>query len=105
MTKVSYKTTNNVIQYVEVSGHTDFGTEGNDIVCSAVSTCVITSENLFSEFGLESNVTVKEQDGFVSIECQNDNEVIQHVLNNMINILKELENQFPKNIKIYCIGG
>ena len=45
----------------EISGHAGYGTEGNDIVCSAVSSCTMLVCNCITEnFGEEAEVEVEE---------------------------------------------
>ena len=45
----------------EISGHAGYGTEGNDIVCAAVSSCTMLVCNCVTEnFGEKAEVTVEE---------------------------------------------
>lgn len=45
----------------EISGHAGYGTEGNDIVCAAVSSCTMLVCNCITEnFGKKAEVTVEE---------------------------------------------
>lgn len=45
----------------EISGHAGYGTEGNDIVCAAVSSCTMLVCNAVTEnFGANAEVTVEE---------------------------------------------
>ncbi|MDE6031224.1 MAG: ribosomal-processing cysteine protease Prp [Oscillospiraceae bacterium] len=45
----------------EISGHAGYGTEGNDIVCAAVSSCTMLVCNAITEnFGADAEVTVEE---------------------------------------------
>lgn len=45
----------------EISGHAGYGTEGNDIVCAAVSSCTMLVCNAVTEnFGADAEVTVEE---------------------------------------------
>ena len=41
MIKIKYSKINNLIKEIEVSGHANYDEEGKDIVCSAVSACVV----------------------------------------------------------------
>lgn len=102
MTEVEVLKKGNIIKYVSVSGHSNFADSGSDIVCAAISTCVITSEHLLYEMSLGDKITVEELDGYVKINCLDDNKVVQKVLNNMLNILKDLSSQYPDNIEINC---
>ena len=45
----------------EISGHAGYGTEGNDIVCAAVSSCTMLVCNAITEnFGADAEVKVEE---------------------------------------------
>lgn len=45
----------------EISGHAGYGTEGNDIVCAAVSSCTMLVCNAITEnFGADADVNVGE---------------------------------------------
>lgn len=45
----------------EISGHAGYGTEGNDIVCAAVSSCTMLVCNCITEnFGEKAEVSVEE---------------------------------------------
>ena len=45
-------------------------------------------------------ITYDTNEGNLSITVNSDNEVADKLLNNMLNMLKELELDYPKNIKI-----
>ena len=85
---------------IKVTGHAMYDDFGKDIVCAAVSTCLITTVN-----GLESidedYVGVEQKKDEVIVTIQKTDDVSSKLINNMIEIFTELESQYPKNIKIY----
>lgn len=51
----------NLFSGFEISGHAGYGTEGNDIVCAAISSCTMLVCNCISEnFGVKAAVNVEE---------------------------------------------
>ena len=99
MIKVNYVVSNNLIKSVSIKGHAFYDTYGKDIVCAAVSSIVITTINDILAL-TEDKIKYDTQDGNVLITVVSDNEVVEKLLNVMLNMLKELASDYPKNIKI-----
>jgi hypothetical protein len=80
-----------------VSGHAGYDESGKDIVCAAVSSTVLTTINACISVDKDSvNVTEGEE---LKIEIlKHDN--VDVLINNMINMLYELENDYSKYIKV-----
>ena len=95
MIKVIY---NSDYKNLKITGHADYADYGKDIVCASVSSIISTSVNLAHEF----NQDIKYTDDNSKIEIINNtnDENVKIVLENMVNMLKDLERQYPKNIKI-----
>ena len=83
---------------VEIKGHSDYDTLGKDIVCSAVSSIVITTINGIHSIDKES-IKYKDNDG-IEIEVLKKDKVTLSLIDNMMFLLKELSLKYPKNIKI-----
>lgn len=97
MIKVEVIKDNEFIKQVSVKGHAMYDEYGKDIVCAAVSSIVTTTIN-----------------GILSIDCQvleyevNEDEILikikefdsitNKLMCNMINLLVELQEKYPKNI-------
>lgn len=99
MIKVNYVVSNNLIKSVSIKGHAFYDTYGKDIVCAAVSSIVTTTINDILAL-TEDKIKYDTQDGNVLITVVSDNEVVESLLNVMLNMLKELASDYPKNIKI-----
>ena len=84
---------------IEVKGHSGYGTNGNDIVCSALSSIVTTTVNAILKYN-DSAVKIKEQDAFVKIKFLKKDRFINLLIENMRELLEELENQYSKNVKV-----
>ena len=99
MIKVNYVVSNDLIKSVSIKGHAFYDTYGKDIVCAAVSSIVTTTINDILAL-TEDKIKYDTQDGNVLITVVSDNEVVEKLLNVMLNMLKELASDYPKNIKI-----
>ena len=99
MIKVNYVVSHNLIKSVSIKGHAFYDTYGKDIVCAAVSSIVTTTINDILAL-TEDKIKYDTQDGNVLITVVSDNEVVEKLLNVMVNMLKELASDYPKNIKI-----
>ena len=99
MIKVNCVVSNGLIERLSIKGHADYDTLGKDIVCAAVSSIVTTTIN--NIIALEEN-TIKydTKEGNVCITVLRNSDVTNKLLNVLINMLKELASDYPKNIKI-----
>ena len=98
MIKVTVEKEKALYKKVKVLGHALYDDYGKDIVCSAVSSIVITTVNgilLIDKDSLNYMVSKKG----MSISIENNNPITQKLIKNMINLLKELEQNYPKNIE------
>lgn len=85
--------------HIEIKGHAMYDDIGKDIVCAAVSTIVITTINAILRFD-ENAINYKDSDGYISIDIIKDSNITNTLILNMIELLKDLEKQYKKNIKI-----
>ncbi len=99
MIKVSVTKKNQQIQEVSIQGHAMYDDFGKDIVCAAVSSCMITTVNGILEIDKDWILAKQDSKG-VLIQVQNSSDVCQSLLANMISLLEELHDQYPKNLKI-----
>lgn len=99
MIKVSVTKKNQQIQELSIQGHAMYDDFGKDIVCAAVSSCVITTVNGILEIDKDWILAKQDSKG-VLIQVQNSSDVCQSLLANMISLLEELHDQYPKNLKI-----
>ena len=87
MIKVKVLKENNFYKEITITGHANYDTYGKDIVCSSVSSIVITTVNaIISTNG-------------VKIKVLKEDEVTNKLLDNMINLLYELQKDYEKTIK------
>ncbi|MBR4262600.1 MAG: ribosomal-processing cysteine protease Prp [Bacilli bacterium] len=84
---------------INILGHADFGTYGKDIVCSSVSSIMTTTVNGILRFN-NKYISYKKNENEFSIVINEHNEIVDNLIENMISLFKELEKDYPKNIKI-----
>ena len=84
---------------ITIKGHSGYGIEGTDIVCASVSSICITTVNALLSID-EDCIEYIENDGYLNIKIKKHNETIDKLINNMINLLRELEKDYKKYIEI-----
>lgn len=99
MIKVKIIKKNDNYQEISILGHAMYADYGKDIVCSAVSSIVITSINGMLSLNKESLEYTVLEDGLKIINIKDD-KTTQLLTANMVSLLKELENKYKKNIKV-----
>lgn len=99
MINVSITKDNVKYKRIVVSGHALYDDYGKDIVCSAVSSITTTTINGILSLDKDSLSYEVNEDGLVIIINSDDN-VTQTLIQNMINLLRELESNYPANVKV-----
>ena len=89
---------NNIIQQIKLSGHAGFQDYGKDIVCAGVSSILTTTVNAILSFD-ENAITIADKQDF-KLKVNKSDEITQKLLANMISLFQELEESYPKNVKI-----
>lgn len=84
---------------ITIKGHADYDEHGRDIVCASVSSIVTTSINSILTLD-KGTIGYESKEGLVKIDILKKEEITQKLLENMINMLSELEDNYPKNIKV-----
>ncbi len=85
--------------HILIKGHAMFDDYGKDIVCASASTMVITTVNAILSIEKDA-IEYKQADGMIEIFVLKNSPTVDALINNMINLLKELENKYKKNIQI-----
>ena len=82
-----------------MKGHALFDEYGKDIVCSSVSSIFTTTINGILKLNQEA-ITYQVLEDEVQIEIKSQDEVTLKLIDNMIELLTELSQQYPKNIRV-----
>ena len=99
MIKIDIKKKDDVINYIKISGHADYAEKGFDIVCASVSCIAITTVNALISIN-EDCLLYTENDGLLEIGIVMHDEVIDKLIDNIINLLTKLSEDYKENIKI-----
>lgn len=99
MIKVEVKAFNLTIDEVSIKGHAMYDDYGKDIVCAACSSIVTTTINGILKLDKNSLEYKQDKEGLI-IKVINTNDTINTLLYNMVDLLKELESDYPTNISI-----
>ena len=89
MIKVKVLKENDFYKEIIITGHANYDSYGKDIVCSSVSSIVVTTVNAII---YDDNTGVK-------IKVLKEDEVTNKLLENMLNLLHELQKDYEKTIK------
>ncbi len=89
---------NNNIKSILFKGHALYDDYGKDIVCAGASSILITTVNAILKYQEDAIEYTIKKDVLITI-LKMDN-VINILINNMIDLLKELQENYPKNIII-----
>lgn len=99
MIKVEVLSNHLVVKKVSIKGHAMYDDYGKDIVCAACSSIVTTTINGILKLDNDAISYKQDSDG-ITIEVINTTDVVNTLLYNMIDLLKELESNYPKNISV-----
>ena len=105
MTEVTiYRNKDNKYVGFESKGHSDFAKAGKDIVCAAISILTINCANSIDEIA-HVKCDVSQKDGYLKVMLREfDNDIVQLFIESMKLGLNEIQNDYPKNLKL-TIGG
>ena len=87
------------IRKIEVSGHAMYDDYGKDIVCASASSIFYTSFNAILTFDKEA-LEVVSKEGYMRVVVKKFSEITDKLLDNLLEMLAQLAQQYPKNIKI-----
>ena len=99
MLKIKVEKNNNKFSKISLLGHADYADFGKDIVCSSASSIMTTTVNAIEMFGKDYITYEAKKDAFF-INVNKNNEITDKLINNMLNMFRNLANDYPKNIKI-----
>jgi len=86
-------------ELIKISGHAGYDDHGKDIVCASVSSVVYTTVN--GILNVDKNaIKFTDKNDAMTIDIKSKDRIIKILINSMIDILEDLERQYPENIKI-----
>ena len=106
MTTVTFHIEGSRIDGFEVQGHSGYATEGEDIVCAAITSAVRLVDCAINDvLGLEAAVKVREKDASISLKLpaklgQTAESTCQTVLTALMVHFVQLSEEYPENISV-----
>ena len=99
MIKIKYLKSGYEYDKVSILGHALYDDYGKDIVCAAVSSIVICSVNGILSIKERGLKYMKSDKGIIIDNISKDKNV-KKLIDNMISLLKQLERDYPDNVKL-----
>lgn len=100
MTTVTFQKQGDLLLGFKAKGHSGYAEEGEDIVCSAISSATIMAANTITEV-LKINANVTGGDGILELRLpQNEAEKAGAVMQGLLLHLNALQEQYSKYIKL-----
>ena len=99
MIKINVNKENENYKSIRIKGHAGYAENGYDIVCASVSSIAITTINAIISIDKDS-IVYSEEDGLIEIGILKSSDIVNKLLDNMINMLNELKDQYKKYIEI-----
>ena len=93
---ITIKKNNNKIV---IKGHALYDEYGKDIVCASVSSVAICTVNAIISIN-ENAIDANEREGELIININSFDDITSKLIDNMFRCFKELEKQYPNNVKI-----
>lgn len=84
---------------ISITGHAMYDDYGKDIVCSAVSSIVITTINGILAINSEAITYQNTKEG-LKIEIKSFDNITLKLIDNMLELLTKLSRDYPKNLEI-----
>ena len=106
MTTVTFLTEGSRITGFDAAGHSGYASEGEDIVCAAITSTVRLVECILNDvMGLCAAVKVNEKSATISLRLPGSlgeaaENTCQTLLTGMMVYLSELHNEYPDNIEV-----
>ena len=102
MTTATFNYKNEKFVSFEINGHAEYAEYGYDIVCSAITTATFTTVGILKRI-LSNNFLYTEKEANIKFELKKiDNElnVVDQIILNYIEVLENIQAQYPKHLKI-----
>ncbi len=99
MIKVEISKKDDVVCNIVVKGHACYDDYGKDIVCSSVSSIVITSVNAIMRIDKDA-IACNKSEALIEINILKHDDIVDKLIINMLDLLEQLQKQYKNNIKI-----
>lgn len=96
---MNVKKKENSISEITITGHAYYDESGKDIVCASTSSIAITTVNAILRLNSQA-LRYEEGEGSLKIYLEKHTKTIDTLLVNMVELLQELEQDYPSYIKV-----
>lgn len=90
------------IDFIEIAGHSNFASAGQDIVCASISSSSYLITNMLGKY-LDDNMDYTECDDLLRIDVYKTDDITEIMLDNFVDMMEELKKQFPENVSVIYI--
>lgn len=99
MIRINVIIKNDNYKQITFKGHADYNDYGKDIVCAATSATYLCTVNAILSINSDA-IKVTQAENINIIDIIKNDEITKKLLDNMLECLKSIEKNYPKNIKI-----
>lgn len=96
MINITFNTNRDSITGFRCTGHAGYAEVGKDIVCAAVSACLIGVCNEIKRF---SDATLGIEDGHIDLTCR-PNDANQVLLSYAYNTMQDIADEYPHHVSV-----
>ncbi len=101
MTSIVFYETSGKIKGFNISGHSGYGEEGTDIVCSAISSATEFAINTITDvMNLKAEVKVNEKTAEISLMMIDDDKSAEDILKGLKLHFETLSKDYPEYMKV-----
>lgn len=100
MIRITFTEKDSLLTGFECKGHSDYAKDGDDdILCAFVSSaCLMTANTVTEVIGLKAQAS--SVNGYLRLEIEESPEKARDILQGLLLHLKELDKEYPGNIKV-----
>jgi hypothetical protein len=91
---------NGTVREIYVSGHSNYGEAGTDIVCSAVSTAMYVSLGLIEKTGSKHSFKVDNEKASMRLVIDETNDFTEIIMVNLVSTLSGISKDYAKYLQI-----
>lgn len=99
----NYNANDQFISFV-ISGHSGYDKKGRDIVCSSITTASYTTIGMLQRLiDPKTFIYHENEDGYLELKMTSnkvDQNIVKQIIQNFIDVLDNIQRQYPKNLKI-----
>ena len=100
MIKISITKKDNLIEIIEVSGHSGYANQGSDIVCSSVSTAMYVSYGLLEKGKCDFTFKEDAKIPYMKLKINKSDTISNLVMENLVDVLEGIAFDYKAYVSI-----